>query len=97
MTTTEIGTRSHPVAALIEGGIRQVAALWTAFRNRRSVARLLSWDEHMLRDIGLTQHDVRSALASRVNDDPMRQLGAFARERRAAQRLTQRERRARLD
>ena len=38
-------------------------ALWQAVRNRRSVAKLLEWDDRMLRDIGLTQSDVRSAMA----------------------------------
>ena len=53
-------------------------------RNRRSVAKLLEWDDHMLRDIGLTQSDVRSAMASPIADDPSYRLGAISGERRRA-------------
>ena len=39
----------------------------------------------MLRDIGLTQGDVRSAMAiAGVGDDPSYRLGVMSRERRAA-------------
>lgn len=92
MTTTEISTGSHPLATLVENGARRVAALWTAFRNRRSVSRLLEWDDRMLRDIGLTQHDVRSALSGHVGEDPGLRLGALGSERRAAVRASARER-----
>jgi uncharacterized protein YjiS (DUF1127 family) len=65
----------------------------TAYRNRRQVARLLSWDAHMLRDIGLTPGDVRSALASPLADDPSYRLDTMARERRHALQAGARERR----
>jgi hypothetical protein len=53
-------------------------------QNRRSVAKLLSWDEYQLRDIGITQNDVQSALASPLGDDPSFRLGVMSTERRAA-------------
>jgi uncharacterized protein YjiS (DUF1127 family) len=66
-----------------------------AYRNRRQVARLLSWDAHMLRDIGLTPGDVSSALASPLAEDPSCRLDALARERRRAVEAGARERRDR--
>ena len=42
---------------------RRCAALWRATQNRRSVAKLLEWDDRMLKDIGLTQGDVLSVMA----------------------------------
>jgi uncharacterized protein YjiS (DUF1127 family) len=66
----------------------------TAVRNRRQVAKLLSWDAHMLRDIGLTPGDVRSAMAGPLHEDPSYRLDTLARERRSAFRATARERRA---
>jgi uncharacterized protein YjiS (DUF1127 family) len=66
----------------------------TAVRNRRQVAKLLSWDAHMLRDIGLTPGDVQSAMAGRLRDDPSYRLDTMARERRSAFRAAACERRA---
>ena len=63
-----------------------------AVRNRRQVAKLLYWDAHMLRDIGLTQGDVHAALASPLGDDPSYRLDTMARERRMAAQATARER-----
>ena len=62
--------------------VQHVAALWHAAQNRRSLSRLLEWDEHMLRDIGLTQSDVRSALSTSIADDPSLRLGAISGARR---------------
>jgi uncharacterized protein YjiS (DUF1127 family) len=80
--------------------LHQAAALVQAMRNRRQVAKLLNWDSRMLRDIGLTPGDVRSAMASPLGDDPSYRLGAMARERRhaflaAARERAERERLAR--
>src|SRR5215467_560588 len=40
-----------------------IVGAWRTAQNRRSVAKLLEWDERMLRDIGLTGGDVRSVMA----------------------------------
>ena len=45
----------------------------------------------MLRDIGVTQSDVLSAMASPFGEDPSYRLGAIARERRHAFQATARE------
>jgi uncharacterized protein YjiS (DUF1127 family) len=94
MTTTEFSTgHSHSILSLIGAGARRVASAWVAFRNRRAAAQLLGWDDRMLRDIGLTTHDVRSAFAGRLNEDPTQRLGALSNERRAARRATAAEQR----
>lgn len=77
---------------LVSAMFQHAAAYVEAVRNRRQVAKLLSWDSHMLRDIGLTQGDVRSAMASPFGDDPSCRLDGIARERRNAFHATARER-----
>jgi uncharacterized protein YjiS (DUF1127 family) len=91
MAATELfeGTLSHHAGALrqgIEKTATKVAALWTAYRNRRAVGALMSWDAHMLRDIGLNHSDVESALASPIDHDPSSRLSAISCERRQATR-----------
>jgi uncharacterized protein YjiS (DUF1127 family) len=73
----------------------RAAEMVEAYRNRRQVARLLKWDAHMLRDIGLTPGDVRSALASPLAEDPSCRLDMLVRERRRAVQAGARERRGR--
>ena len=70
----------------------RVVAFWRSVQNRRSVAKLLDWDDHMLRDIGLTAGDVRSVMATPVGDDPSFRLSVLSVERRAAVRAAARER-----
>ncbi len=97
MATTEItqitptGT-SERLRNLAAASYSRVVAAWRAMRNRRSVAKLLEWDEHMLRDIGITQGDVRSALSSPLAEDPSYRLGVMSVERRAAFRASAAER-----
>ena len=99
MATTNLSpirsTTTEKLRNLAEAGAAHVIALWHARKNRRSVARLLEWNDHMLRDIGLTRGDVGSALASRLTDDPSNRLSAFSRERRFAARASAVERRNR--
>ena len=78
-----------PLAA---AAVQRAVDLVEAVRNRRQVAKLLYWDAHMLRDIGLTQGDVHAALASPLRDDPSYRLDTMARERRHAAQATARER-----
>jgi uncharacterized protein YjiS (DUF1127 family) len=96
MATTECQSQTsrspfEKALTLVEAGARRVVAVWNAARNRRSVARLLEWDDRMLSDIGLTQGDVRSALSGGITEDPTDQLGARYGERRYATRATARE------
>jgi len=97
MATTEL-TQSTPAGAgeklrrLVEAGLARLVTLWRAAQNRRSVARLLEWDAHMLRDIGLTPGDVHSALSSPIGHDPSSHLHAMSLERRMATRAGAEER-----
>ena len=100
MATTDLthGETSHWTVNLrhtIEGGASRVAALWIAAKNRRSVGKLLEWDDRMLRDIGLTHGDVHSALTVSLQDDPSYRLGVISQERRRALRDQALERRRR--
>src|SRR5262245_39274898 len=61
-----------------------VVGLWRSARNRRSVAKLLEWDERMLRNISLTRGDVHSVMALPAGQDPSYRLTELSGERRAA-------------
>jgi uncharacterized protein YjiS (DUF1127 family) len=69
-----------------------VADVWRMARNRRSVAKLLEWDERMLRDIGLTRGDVCAVMALPSGQDASYRLSELSGERRAAIRAEARER-----
>lgn len=71
-----------------------VVARYKVWKNRRSVARLLEWDAHMLADIGLTEGDVYSALATRADEDASTQLQMRSLERRYASQAQARDRMA---
>jgi uncharacterized protein YjiS (DUF1127 family) len=60
-------------------------------KNRRAVNQLLGWDDHALRDIGLTRADVRLSLALPWREDPSSRLCDWAHERRAARLLRHRD------
>ena len=100
MTTIQLNNTqaSHPPRTLlqaIENGAARLAGLWNAAKNRRAVGRLLEWDDHMLRDIGLSHSDVHSALSTSLHDDPSTWLSTISRERRSALREQAMERRRR--
>lgn len=79
-------------ASAVTGMVAVVKSWWTAYRNRRDVATLLAFDDHMLADIGLTRGDVTCALASPCGVDPSTRLRIMAVERRAGMRAQARER-----
>ncbi|BCP52451.1 hypothetical protein K32_10680 [Kaistia sp. 32K] len=91
-STSARPTRSRSFAAIGMVVIANVVARFRVWQNRRSVARLLEWDAHMLADIGLTEGDVYSALASRANEDASTQLQMLSLERRYASQAQARER-----
>jgi len=70
------------------GATRAVLALLMSvaqrWENRRAVKNLLDWDDHALRDIGLTRADVRLALGLSLSEDPSTRLNDWVSERRAA-------------
>jgi uncharacterized protein YjiS (DUF1127 family) len=77
------------VVAIIAATIVTRLRVW---QNRRSVARLLKWDTHMLGDIGLTQGDVYAAMSTRLDEDASTQLAMLSMERRFAGRAQARDR-----
>ena len=98
MVTTECIEKPSPASAgerflgFAEAALARVIAFWRSVQNRRSVAKLLDWDDRMLRDIGLTSGDVRSVMAMPVGEDPSFRLSILSVERRAAVRAAARER-----
>ncbi|MCE1234811.1 MAG: DUF1127 domain-containing protein [Hyphomicrobiales bacterium] len=90
-------SKSFPSALLagLSGAIANGKAVfargWTTYRHRRVVRDMLGFDEHMLRDIGLTPGDVAAALSMPLLDDPSTRLRILAVERRAAFRAQRRE------
>ena len=98
MTTFEtFSTESRPttgkrIAAFIGATFAAAALRIRVWNNRRQVARLLGWDDHMLRDIGLTQGDVYSAMATRADEDASVQLSMRSLERRFARNADMRDR-----
>ena len=91
-TTEQPATAGEKFLELVAGAMAPIAGLWRSARNRRSVAKLLEWDERMLRDIGLTRGDVCSVMALPARQDPSYRLNELSGERRAALRADARER-----
>lgn len=82
------------LAALVLAGAKGVArgaqalgAVGHMLEQRRIIAELATFDDRMLRDIGITRSDLRDASAVRIPQDPTRMLVLRATERRAAVRL----------
>jgi uncharacterized protein YjiS (DUF1127 family) len=97
MTTTEL-TPARPESTaerllhLAGAAIARIAAVFAAIRNRRTVMRMLEFDDRMLSDIGLTRGDVHASLAAPIDDDPSRRLTGYWQERRSAARASARQR-----
>ncbi|WP_407048322.1 DUF1127 domain-containing protein [Methyloraptor flagellatus] len=94
-TTSHSRTSAAAVAAVIRvatKAVNTIAAYWNAHMRRREVRELLGWNDHMLKDIGITRGDVASAYASPYPVDPTARLKIMAVERRAAAREQARER-----
>lgn len=87
MTTLTISAFSAPFAQVFAGFGSAAARLGrrvvTAWHHRRDVTMLASFDERMLRDIGLTRSDLNDALAEPLWRDPTAVLVRRQRERRA--------------
>jgi uncharacterized protein YjiS (DUF1127 family) len=61
-------------AGILQTVVHKVHEALYAWRNRRQVAVLSEFDDHMLADIGLTRRDVREALDLPFSNDPGREL-----------------------
>src|ERR1700733_7094148 len=81
-TTGRQATTRERLFEFVVTASTRVADLWRTTQNRRSVARLLEWDERMLRDIGLTRGDVCAVMALPAGQDPSYRLSELSSERR---------------
>ena len=91
-TTERPATAGERLLELTVAALSPVIEFWRSMRNRRSVAKLLEWDDRMLRDIGLTRGDVCSVMALPASADPSCRLSELSGERRSAIRADARER-----
>lgn len=71
--------------------VKRMAKSWGTWKNRRMMTKLVTLDDHMLKDIGLTRGDVRLASALPYSDDPTARLRVLSVERRASERAWARE------
>jgi uncharacterized protein YjiS (DUF1127 family) len=76
-------TRAGTGAVVTGPFLRWITWLRTAWRHRRDVEVLSSFDDHMLADIGLSRTDLRDAMAGPRWRDPTVLLLDRRRERRA--------------
>jgi uncharacterized protein YjiS (DUF1127 family) len=88
IATSEIEAETTPTragtGAVVAGPfLRWITRLRTAWRHRRDVEVLSSFDDHMLADIGLSRADLRDAMAGPRWRDPTALLLDRRRERRA--------------
>ena len=73
---------SLPLTARLTLAIEKMASVWRVYRNRREITSLNELDDNQLRDIGLTRHDLASALlTSTFFEDPSGHLTNSARRR----------------
>ena len=79
-------TSTSPFTAILAVAGRLVNRVREARERRRVVQALASFDDHMLRDIGLTRFDLDSALVEPMMSDPTLVLADRARELRRHQR-----------
>jgi len=70
MTRSAAHVTTIPGSSILAGFVRSLISLAKAFRDRGEVMNLAELDERMLKDIGLTQDDVMSALAEPIHRRP---------------------------
>ena len=75
-------SRTDFASTLADRLSRIVERVRKGLRNRRTVTRLDTLDDHVLADIGLTRADVREALSLPLTDDPSTHLSMLVRRRR---------------
>ncbi|MFS2324001.1 DUF1127 domain-containing protein [Brucella sp. H1_1004] len=73
-TSTSTSVLRQMVNSVFASAMRR----WTLFRNRRHVGHLNQLDSYLLKDIGVHDGDIYTAIHTRVTDDPTRVLAALA-------------------
>jgi uncharacterized protein YjiS (DUF1127 family) len=61
-------------AGMLQTALHKLQETFEAWRNRRKIAVLTDFDDHLLADIGLTRQDVQDALDLPFSHDPGREL-----------------------
>src|SRR5215213_11436860 len=84
-----VQTFGHALMQAVGRVIGRTAAIATAMRHRREVRQLCTWDDGMLKDIGLTRSDVVGALSEPLSRDPSAVLVAQFGRRRGGARCPQ--------
>jgi uncharacterized protein YjiS (DUF1127 family) len=75
-------TPSLPLTARLTLAFERMAKVWRGYRNRREINYLHELNDSQLMDIGLTRHDLKSALTtSTLFEDPSCHLSNSARRR----------------
>jgi uncharacterized protein YjiS (DUF1127 family) len=72
------GQRTVTGEGILSGLLAFAGRILQAWNNRRQIADLAEFDDHMLCDIGLTRQDVRYALELPFSHDPGRELQRLA-------------------
>ena len=91
-TPTDVLTPTATASSVLQvqaGVLNRIAALWTLVKNRRAVSELLSLDDHMLHDIGVSRGDISEVLAAPGDASGQRRIDPRhlgGRRRRAQQR-----------
>jgi len=62
------------VTAVVEAGWQGIQQWVVALKHRRDAQRLAQYDDHLLADVGLTRHEVSSALGEPFWRDPTASL-----------------------
>lgn len=66
--------------------VKRMANSWKRWQSHRTMTKLVTLDNHMLKDLGLTRGDVRLAASLPYSEDPTTRLKILAIERRASER-----------
>jgi uncharacterized protein YjiS (DUF1127 family) len=78
----DLATSRPGLANRLTGIFATMASFWYAMRNRGEITSLNELDDNQLADIGLTRHDLNSALlTSTFFEDPSSHLTSVARRR----------------
>lgn len=77
-------------AAVLSVG-KRISSVWNFWAYRRTMTQLVTLDDHMLKDIGITRCDVNAAATLPYSNDPTSRLRMLAQERRATERALAKE------
>ncbi len=72
------------VNAAVLSIVKRASAALNFWSYRRTMTQLVTLDDHMLKDIGVTRGDIRKSSALPYSDDPTTQLRILAMERSAS-------------